>query len=405
MKNILVISFTILLLLPFQINSNPFEKALKDLGKGLKELESELTENESKKKEPNNKNLPDAFVKANSNMATYQQCQNNGGKPKNNQRGFSYGFYDPCLPEEYIISPENPEQCINSKGETKSAVQNTDPNGMCNKALQIVEQRKMQKEKKVAANLETRVQQYRDKYEPMVQDRLDAFRKEAGKNSNIKKGYYVDEWGDKVWVASDNSQEGVRIFYDIKKEGNECDIDLETVLKTSTYDLPIKESAYTKVGSPAYSFPAASTMFIGQNSDNFKWAMPANKYAGIQVFLEFEKPLSTMRIDKNWEFLCWGANYLVKTATLDKQQKSICYENATTKTLMKELPLEGKPAFMIGGNIRDTLLHWAFEDFYSGKTTDGTQTLMFTMAGGSKTRVQLNPFHPAIKEVYEETCN
>ena len=60
---------------------------------------------------------------------------------------------------------------------------------------------------------------------------------------------------------------------------------------------------------------------------------------------------------------------------------------------------------MLGGNMRESILHTAFDDFYSGKDTDGTQTLMFSMADNTKTRVVVNPFHPEIQKAYDEMCN
>ena len=101
------------------------------------------------------------ITKENSNMATYKACQNNGGKPINNARGYYAGFFDPCLPAEYVMSPVSIQECINSKGEIKAAKSGTDPNNMCGKAYKVAQEKKAQKEKednqKLAANLDSRI--------------------------------------------------------------------------------------------------------------------------------------------------------------------------------------------------------------------------------------------------------
>ena len=58
----------------------------------------------------------------------------------------------------------------------------------------------------------------------------------------------------------------------------------------------------------------------------------------------------------------------------------------------------------MGKGMKNTTLNWAFDDFYSGKNTDGTQIFMFTMNDGSKTKVEVNPFHPAVQEAYDYMC-
>lgn len=410
-KSIMLFTGLIFISTAAELNANPFEKMLEEFEKEIGQLDQEIDEakKNNNKDTSKNKNLPDAFKKANSNLATYKECQQNGGKPINNQRGFYMGFYDPCLPEDYVVSPQSPQECTNSKGEIKTAASGTDPNNMCRQAVKIAEQKRIDEAKVLASNLENRIQQYKDKYIPMVQDRLDAFRQDAATNNkNIKAGYQTDEWGDNVWVGIDESQKGVRVFYDIKKDSNdECEISLEEILTTTSYDLPIKKDALYKVGggNGPTGWPSASSMFIESNSDNFKWAMPAHENAGVQVYLEFSKPLSTEAIKSYGSFVCWGGNYLVKSASLNKEQKYECYEKSTSTTLMKGLPLTGKGVLMLGGNMRESILHTAFDDFYSGKNTDGTQTLMFSMADGTKTRVVVNPFHPEIEKAYDEMCN
>ena len=147
MKKLTIFVFILLLISPLEVDANPFEKAFKELEKGLEDLADELEGNDkNKKNSKDNKNLPESWKKENSNMATYKACQKNGGKPINNVRGNYMGFFDPCLPAEYVMSPASIQECTNSKGQIKTAKSGTDPNNMCGQAYKIAEQKKAQQD-------------------------------------------------------------------------------------------------------------------------------------------------------------------------------------------------------------------------------------------------------------------
>jgi len=438
MKKLTIFVFILLLISPIEVDANPFEKAFKELEKGLEDLADELEDNDKNKKESkDNKNLPESWKKENSNMATYKACQNNGGKPINNARGYYAGFFDPCLPAEYVMSPVSIQECINSKGEIKAAKSGTDPNNMCGKAYKVAQEKKAQKEKednqKLAANLDSRINSYRSEYEPMVKARLAEFRSAAAKNNNIKHMARRDDWGEQIDFGYDQSQSGVKIYYDILVDNNnQCRGDIESVLISDSYDVYPWDKPTS--GNPAFGIPPGtkedslkkylpkikaigssnelsiyssdiSRMFVGSNSDNFIWVFPSEDLPGIEIYLEFDKPLSIDPIYNSLTgaFKCYGTKYLVKSATKNKESEYLCFDSNDARKLMKNITLEGRS--LTGKGMSASTLQWAFNDFYSGKSTDGTQTLMFEMSDGSKTRVQLNPFHPEIQKAYNSMCN
>ena len=420
MKKLTIFVFILLLISPLEVDANPFEKAFKELEKGLEDLADELEGNDKNKKDSkDNKNLPESWKKENSNMATYKACQKNGGKPINNVRGNYMGFFDPCLPAEYVMSPASIQECINSKGQIKTAKSGTDPNNMCRQAYKIAEQKKAQQDKanakKSANDLESRVNSYRSKYEPMVKARLAEFRAAAGKNKNITIAYQTNEWGDDIYVALDESQPGVRVFYDIKvvESTQECRGDLEDILTSDSYDI------YDWKGNPNRNLPRVKKianpnemnlynnfvgrMFIESNSDNFLWTLPFDNLPGIEVYFEFTKPLSIETVYSYGKFKCYGTFYQLQTTTEQRSTKSFCFIGDDARALFKAIPLEGEG--ITGKGMKNTTLNWAFNDFYSGKNTDGTQIFMFKMNDGSKTKVEVNPFHPAVQEAYDSMCN
>ena len=438
MKKLTIFAFILLLISPLEVDANPFEKAFKELEKGLEDLADELEGNDKNKKDTkDNKNLPESWKKENSNMATYKACQNNGGKPINNARGYYAGFFDPCLPAEYVMSPVSIQECINSKGEIKAAKSGTDPNNMCGKAYKVAQEKKAQKEKednqKLAANLDSRINSYRSEYEPMVKARLAEFRSAAAKNNNIKHMARRDDWGEQIDFGYDQSQSGVKIYYDILVDNNnQCRGDIESVLISDSYDVYPWDKPTS--GNPAFGIPPGtkedslkkylpkikaigssnelsiyssdiSRMFVGSNSDNFIWVFPSEDLPGIEIYLEFDKPLSIDPIYNSLTgaFKCYGTKYLVKSATKNKESEYLCFDSNDARKLMKNITLEGRS--LTGKGMSASTLQWAFNDFYSGKSTDGTQTLMFEMSDGSKTRVQLNPFHPEIQKAYNSMCN
>ena len=419
MKKSLLFAIILLLISPLDVNANPFEKAFKELEKGLEDLADELEGNDKNKKDSkDNKNLPESWKKENSNMATYKACQKNGGKPINNPRGTYFGFFDPCLPADYVVSPASPQECTNSKGETKNAKSGTDPNNMCGQAYKIAQEKKAQQDKanakKFANDLESRVNSYRSKYEPMVKARLAEFRAAAGKNKNITTGYQTNEWGDNIAVALDESQPGVRVFYDIKvnESTQECRSGLEDILISDSYDI------YDWKGNPKKNLPRVKKianpnemnlynnyvgrMFIESNPDNFLWTLPIDNMPGIEVYFEFTKPLSIEAVYSYGSFQCYGTLYQLQTTTEKRSTKSFCFNKDDARALFTAIPLEGEG--IMGKGMKNTTLNWAFDDFYSGKNTDGTQIFMFTMNDGSKTKVEVNPFHPAVQEAYDYMC-
>ena len=438
MKNLLFFATILLLISPLEVNANPFEKAFKELEKGLEDLADELDDNDKNKKvSKENTNLPESWKNENSNMATYKACQNNGGKPINNARGYYVGFFDPCLPAKYVMSPASIKECTNAKGEIKTAKSGTDPKNLCGQAYKVAQEKKAQKAKednqKLAANLDSRINSYRSEYESMVKARLVEFRSAAAKNNNIKHMARNDEWGDQIDFGYDQSQSGVRIFYDILVDNNnQCRGDIESILTSDSYDVYPWDKPTP--GNPAFGIPPGtkeeslkkylpkikaignpnelsiynsdiSRMFIGSNSDNFLWVFPSENLPGIEIYLEFDKPLSIDPIYNSLTgaFKCYGTNYVVKSATKNKESEYLCFDGADARELMKNITLEGRA--LVGKGSSATTLQWAFNDFYSSKNTDGTQTLMFEMADGSKTRVQLNPFHPEIQKAYNAMCN
>lgn len=436
MKKSLLFAIILLLISPLDVNANPFEKAFKELEKGLEDLADELEGNDKNKKDSkDNKNLPESWKKENSNMATYKACQKNGGKPINNPRGTYFGFFDPCLPADYVVSPASPQECTNSKGETKTAKSGTDSNNMCGQAIKIAQQNKakMEQEKKenFATTLALSLEDYRMIFEPMVTSRLWDFQMAAEDgNLDIKSHQETDEWGDSVWSARDLSQKGVKVTYKIiKYNSGECVGNLESVLTSDSYDIYYFAKQADAWGGKSMTaeqhmlsriddikkigggqnvitpYRTVSDMFIDESMvvekvDNFIWTFPKKDPEVFQVTLEFDKPLklSEIRTDFGTAFKCWGNEYQIKTATRNKEFAHECYESDEARSLLTEIRLAG------GTGMADGTLQWAFEDFYSGKNTNGVQTLMFTHSDGTKTRVQLNPFHPAIQEAYDMMC-
>ena len=437
MKKLTIFAFILLLISPLEVDANPFEKAFKELEKGLEDLADELEGNDKNKKDTkDNKNLPESWKKENSNTATYKACQKNGGKPKNNSRGYYVGFFDPCLPGDYVVSPATPQECTNSQGGIKTAKSGTDPKNMCRQASQIAQQNraKMEKEKKenFAMTLALALDDYRMIFEPEVSLRLLDFQMAANDgNLDIRSYQEIDEWGEEVWMARDFSQKGVKVTYKILKyrQSGECIGNLESVLTSDSYDIYYfakQADAYggksmtaeehmlsriddiKKIGggqNVMTSYRTVSNMFIDENMvaekvDNFLWTFPKKDPEVFQVSLEFDKPLKISEITKNFgtAFKCYGSEYQIKTATRNKEFTHECYDSDEAGSLLTKITLAG------GLGMEDSTLQWAFEDFYSGKNTNGVQTLMFTHADGTKTRVQLNPFHPAIQEAYEMMC-
>lgn len=413
--------------------NNPFGNAFKELEKGLEELAGELdSSSPNTNGAVSNKNLPDSWKKENSNMATYKACQKNGGTPINNTRGYYIGFFDPCLPADYVKSPTTPQECINSKGEIKTAQSGSDPNRMCNQAYKIAQEKKAQKEQKenqaFAAALENRIKEYRNINEPKVLERLNNIEQLAIKNKNIKLVSTQDEWGDELYKVVDKSQKGVEITYRvlINNNTNQCYMDVNDTLLSDSYDVyPWNEASpgnpawgikgtskkdaakkyvpeIKKIGNPnAITFYRnTSKMFIDDNDDNFVWTYPSTDYGGVIIDLKFDRPLLFSTLKKNYgtEFKCFGTKYTLRTSTRNKETKEECFGEGAGGKIFKDLTIYSTPS-------NNTIMGWAFEDFYSNNMKDGTQRLLFKMNDGSSTMVAVNLFHPSVKNMFTNMCN
>ena len=173
----------------------------------------------------------------------------------------------------------------------------------------------------------------------MVKARLAEFRSAAAKNNNIKHMARRDDWGEQIDFGYDQSQSGVKIYYDILVDNNnQCRGDIESVLISDSYDVYPWDKPTS--GNPAFGIPPGtkedslkkylpkikaigssnelsiyssdiSRMFVGSNSDNFIWVFPSEDLPGIEIYLEFDKPLSIDPIYNSLTgaFKCYGTKY------------------------------------------------------------------------------------------------